>query len=131
LERKLEAFKDYYNHNRFHASLDGDTPAKASGEFKTRKADLECYRWQAYCRGLVKGRSFCYSCSFPGHGSDSVFLRTHQTSTGMVVNANPVKVNNLRNAFSSASSAFGAACSVSPSTRIKKSSARLFPGFIA
>jgi hypothetical protein len=24
LERKLEAFKDYYNHNRFHASLDGD-----------------------------------------------------------------------------------------------------------
>ena len=54
LERKLEAFKDYYNHNRFHASLEGDKPAKISGESITRLADLKNYRWQAHCRGLVQ-----------------------------------------------------------------------------
>jgi len=54
LERKLEAFQDYYNHNRFHTSLEGDTPAQVGGEPKPRNADLECYRWQAHCRGLVQ-----------------------------------------------------------------------------
>jgi len=54
LQRKLDAFQDYYNHNRFHASLEGDTPAQASGESKTRQADLERYRWQTHCRGLVQ-----------------------------------------------------------------------------
>ncbi len=28
LERKLNEFKDYYNYQRVHASLNGDTPAK-------------------------------------------------------------------------------------------------------
>jgi transposase InsO family protein len=54
LERKLEAFQDYYNHNRFHTSLEGDTPAQVGGGPKTRNADLECYRWQTHCRGLVQ-----------------------------------------------------------------------------
>jgi len=54
LERKLEAFQDYYNHSRFHASLEGNTPAQVSGESITRQADLEHYRWQAHCRGLVQ-----------------------------------------------------------------------------
>ena len=54
LQRKLETFKDYYNHNRFHASLEGDTPAQVSGESITREADLEYYRWQTHCRGLVQ-----------------------------------------------------------------------------
>ena len=44
LQRKLDAFQDYYNHNRFHASLEGDTPAQVSGESKTRQANLERYR---------------------------------------------------------------------------------------
>jgi len=54
LERKLGAFKDYYNHNRFHGSLGGDTPAQVSGESITRPADLKHYRWKAHCRGLVQ-----------------------------------------------------------------------------
>ncbi len=54
LERKLEAFQDYYNHSRFHASLEGDTPAQVGGEPITTNTDLECYRWQVNCRGLVQ-----------------------------------------------------------------------------
>jgi hypothetical protein len=53
LERKLEAFQDYFNHNRFHASLEGGAPAQVGGEPRTGNADLECYRRQAHCRGLV------------------------------------------------------------------------------
>jgi len=54
LERMLEAFQDYYNRNRFHASLEGDTPGQVSGESKTRQANLECYRGKSHCCGLVQ-----------------------------------------------------------------------------
>jgi len=54
LERKLEAFQDYYNHNRFRASLESYTTAQVSGESKTRQADLERCRWQAHSRGLIQ-----------------------------------------------------------------------------
>jgi len=54
LQRKLDAFQHYYNHIRFHASLEGDTPAQVSGESKTRQANLERYRWKTHCRGLVQ-----------------------------------------------------------------------------
>jgi transposase InsO family protein len=54
LERKLEAFKDYYNHNRLHSSLEGNTPTQVSSNSLNRQADLECYRWQAHCGGLVQ-----------------------------------------------------------------------------
>jgi hypothetical protein len=52
MERRLEAFQDYYYHSRFHASLEGETPAQVSGQSKPD--DLECYRWQEHCRGLVQ-----------------------------------------------------------------------------
>jgi putative transposase len=54
LQRKLGTVQDYYNHSRFHASLEGDTPAQVSDESKTRQANLECYRWKSHCRGLVQ-----------------------------------------------------------------------------
>jgi hypothetical protein len=54
LHKKLEAFQLYYNHNRFHASLEGGTPAQVSSESKIRQADLDCYRWESHCRGLVQ-----------------------------------------------------------------------------
>jgi putative transposase len=54
LQRKLDAFQDYYNHNRFHASLGGGTPAQVNGESKIRQANLESYRWEPHCRGLVQ-----------------------------------------------------------------------------
>ena len=34
LERELEDFRQYYNRERPHQSLDGETPAMASGEAK-------------------------------------------------------------------------------------------------
>ena len=54
LARRLEAFQDYYNHSRFHASLEGDTPAQVGGQPRPTNAELECYRWQTHCRGLVQ-----------------------------------------------------------------------------
>ena len=54
LERKLEAFLKYYNHSRVHATLEGDTPVQFCSESITKQADVECYRWQAHCRGLVR-----------------------------------------------------------------------------
>jgi len=54
LERKLDAFRTYYNHSRFHASLAGDTPEQVSSGSITKQADLNCYRWQTHCRGLVQ-----------------------------------------------------------------------------
>jgi len=40
LERKLALFKDYYNHSRTHASLDGNTPAEISGDGVAQSAPL-------------------------------------------------------------------------------------------
>jgi transposase InsO family protein len=54
LERKLNEFKDYYNQERVHASLDGDTPSEAAGESRTLPALIHDYRWQPHCRGLVQ-----------------------------------------------------------------------------
>jgi len=54
LERKLKALPNYYNHSRFHSSLDGNTPAQVSDESIIREADLEQYRWQTHCGRLVQ-----------------------------------------------------------------------------
>ena len=54
LERKLNEFKDYYNHERVHASLGGDTPAEVAGESMTPRAKIDDFRWQTHCRGLVQ-----------------------------------------------------------------------------
>ena len=50
LERKLEAFQDFYNVHRAHAALEGRTPVP------TRKdvARLDRYGWQAHYRGLYQ-----------------------------------------------------------------------------
>jgi transposase InsO family protein len=55
LERKLLEFQRYYNRYRVHASLGGDTPAEAAGEFTTRsRAKIDDVRWQSLCRGSVQ-----------------------------------------------------------------------------
>jgi putative transposase len=54
LQRKLESFQDYYNRSRFHAWLDGDTPAQVNGQSRTNAADLEHYCWQTHCGGVVQ-----------------------------------------------------------------------------
>ena len=54
LQRKLETFRIYYNENRVHASLDGDTPAKVSGKSTMKRAKLACFNWEPHCHGLVQ-----------------------------------------------------------------------------
>jgi transposase InsO family protein len=53
LERKLAAFKNYYNGTRVHASLDGTTPIEAGGQSATWRADISHFAWQSHCHGLV------------------------------------------------------------------------------
>ena len=54
LERKLALFKDYYNHSRTHASLDGNTPAEFSGDNVAQPAPLYSYAWKEHCGGLFQ-----------------------------------------------------------------------------
>ncbi len=54
LERKLTAFKDYFNNARVHASLDGNTPTEAGGKSTTRRADISHFTWQSHSHGLVQ-----------------------------------------------------------------------------
>jgi putative transposase len=54
LERKLELFKNYYNAARVHQGLSGDTPGEKAGGPPLQAADLENYRWQSHCHGLVE-----------------------------------------------------------------------------
>ena len=52
LESKLLDYKDFYNDQRCHYALDGDTPSEKSGKKRRKVADLDSYRWQSHCRGL-------------------------------------------------------------------------------
>jgi len=54
LQRKLLAFSDYFNLERVHSALAGDTPneVESCGSQTARLADLGCYRWRSHCRNL-------------------------------------------------------------------------------
>jgi hypothetical protein len=54
LERKLELFKDYYNHSRTHASLDGNRPAEINGDGVALPVSLHSYAWEKHCGGLFQ-----------------------------------------------------------------------------
>ena len=54
LEKKLAEFRARYNVRRVHSSLGGQTPAEASGERLTARANLHNFRWQTHCRGLYQ-----------------------------------------------------------------------------
>ena len=54
LEKKLEDFQHYYNHHRVHASLGGQTPAEVNGGSPMKRAELNHFRWEKHCRGLVE-----------------------------------------------------------------------------
>ena len=53
-ERKLRAFPAYYDHSRFHTSIEDAAPARAGSEPRITNGDLKCYRWQALCDGLLQ-----------------------------------------------------------------------------
>jgi transposase InsO family protein len=54
LERKLEAFKAYYNGFRLHQSLNSHTPEEAAGKDPPPLADPEHFVWQSHCQGLFQ-----------------------------------------------------------------------------
>ena len=54
LERKLADFQAYYNAERIHASLAGNTPLGVAVGSTVARADLSDVRWASHCRGLVQ-----------------------------------------------------------------------------
>jgi len=54
LERKLKAFRKYYNQNRVHQSLAGEAPAVVSGISQIQCADLSNHSWISHCNGLFQ-----------------------------------------------------------------------------
>ena len=50
LEHKLAEFQDFYDAHRVHASLEGRPPVPT----RRAVARLDCYDWQAHCRGLYQ-----------------------------------------------------------------------------
>ena len=54
LGRKLEEFRNYYNENRVHQSLNGSTPGERSGQPPPTHAVLDHYAWRHHCRGLFQ-----------------------------------------------------------------------------
>jgi putative transposase len=52
LQRKLNSFKDFYDHHRCHHALKGDPPAVKAGNARTAVVDLHSYRWKSHCRSL-------------------------------------------------------------------------------
>ncbi len=54
LENKLFSFKDFYNDQRCHYALDGDTPSQKTEKNRPKVVDLDSYRWQSHCRGLYR-----------------------------------------------------------------------------
>ena len=54
LESKLLAFRDYYNLERVHSSIDGATPDEIGGGPCVQSANLDNFEWQTHCRGLYQ-----------------------------------------------------------------------------
>ena len=54
LKHKLNEFKTYFNNERTHASLEGDTPARIAGGAGSDPLNLDDYRWKKHCAGLFQ-----------------------------------------------------------------------------
>ena len=54
LRRKLSNFQAYYNAERVHASLDGNTPLGVTLGDTFKRAKFDDVRWTSHCRGLVQ-----------------------------------------------------------------------------
>ncbi len=54
LERKLSKFQTYFNAERVHQSLGGDTPNEVAGEVRNPPANLNDFVWESTCNGLVE-----------------------------------------------------------------------------
>ena len=56
LEKKLDAFKDYYNGYRVHVALEGEPPLSLSGDDVLGKANINKYRWNHIAEIYFKRR---------------------------------------------------------------------------
>jgi putative transposase len=54
LENKLLSFREFYNDQRCHYALGGDTPSERAGKMRPDVANLDSYRWQSHCRGIFQ-----------------------------------------------------------------------------
>jgi putative transposase len=54
LEKKLAAFRRYYNRSRTHQGLAGDTPEEKANAQRPEPANLHNYTWQSHCDGLFQ-----------------------------------------------------------------------------
>ena len=54
LERKLEAFRKYYNAHRVHTALDGNTPSEINDETIIRRVTINQFQWKSRCRKLYQ-----------------------------------------------------------------------------
>jgi hypothetical protein len=51
LEKKLSTFKEFYNDQRCHFTLSGDTLNERAGKIRLKVANLNSFRWRSHCRG--------------------------------------------------------------------------------
>ena len=51
---RLKEFRDFYNSNRLHAPLGGDTPVETSVETVISITYLCQFGWRTHCRGLLE-----------------------------------------------------------------------------
>ena len=54
LDRKLAEFQHYYNQDRTHQSLGGDTPAVVSGDPEPLCTNISNYSWRSHCNDLFQ-----------------------------------------------------------------------------
>ncbi len=54
LERKLSAFRIYYNRYRVHSGIDGIPPEQEQGQGHHRTLPLTEFRWMSHCHGLFQ-----------------------------------------------------------------------------
>ena len=54
LERKLDEFREYFNEQRTHASLESNTPAETAGSRPVALSNLDNFEWQGHCGGLFQ-----------------------------------------------------------------------------
>ena len=54
LERKLSAFRTYYNRYHAHAGIGGIPPEDQRGQRDQRTLPLTEFRWRSHCHGLFQ-----------------------------------------------------------------------------
>jgi putative transposase len=54
LQKKLDAYKEYFNQHRSHSSLNILTPNQKSANTNKKSTLTDKYQWKSYCRGLFQ-----------------------------------------------------------------------------